>query len=318
MTNRFLLVGGAIAAIAAVGALIIYSLSNYGITQGPPTTPEEPHGTMQMEQIAERSGRTNDVVHDSRIMMEVNSYAISDRIDNPPIVSSSKQKFLTVDLSVRSIGHILPFSPNLFKLKTDVGEIAPSIITSSVDTGLRQIYLPKDQVIRTLLIFESPSFGKTPAILDYSDRSSSFSITLDQPGSSESKLVGDAKVLYAVGESMKDNSLRLKTDVSSVDRIDSYAPKPGNEAFRVSLTFQNEGNSTIRVDPSYVFILDNKSYIYSINESASNNLPSPLKKTDLEPSSSTTGDIIIEVPKQSAGLTLMYAGPNNTFLAKIY
>lgn len=154
MTNRFLLVGGAIAAIAAVGALIIYSLSNYGITQGPPTTPEEPHGTMQMEQIAERSGRTNDVVHDSRIMMEVNSYAISDRIDNPPIVSHQAE-FLTVDLSVRSIGHILPFSPNLFKLKTDVGEIAPSIITSSVDTGLRQIYLPKDQVIRTLLIFES-------------------------------------------------------------------------------------------------------------------------------------------------------------------
>ena len=313
--KTLVIVGIAIAAIAAVGAALV--LSNRNAHQGPSTAPEESHGTMQMEQIAQRSGRTNDVVHDNRIMMEVNSYAISDRINNPSIKPSLEEKFLTVDLSVRSIEQTLTLSPNLFKLQTGIGEIAPSIVTSSVDAGLKQVYLPKGQAIRTFLIFESPSFGETPAILEYSDRSSSFSITLDQTGSSQSKLVSELKPAYTVGQSMKNGSLRLKTGDSAIDRLGGYVPRPDNGAFKVSLTFQNEGNSTIRVDPSYVFIQNEKYYIYGINGPASNNLASPLKLTDLQPGSAITGDVVIEVPKESASLALMYAGPNNTFLVRI-
>lgn len=311
MKNMSLVIGGAIGAIAI--AALVYMI--YSTPQERPASQEQPRN-VQIEPVVERYGSTTDVVHDTRTMMEVNSYTISDSIDNLQTGSSPEANFLLVDLSVRSIDHILPLSPNTFKLKTDIGDIAPSSVTSSIDAGLKRVYVSEGQTVRAFLVFESPSFGETPAVLEYSDGTSFFSITLDQAGSLQSKLISETKPAYTAGENMKDGPLSLKAGVSAVD-IGEYVPRQGNDAYKVSLLFQNEGNSTVRIDPSYVFIQDDRLYVYRVNEPATSNLPSSLITTDLLPGSSAAGDVIIEVPKESTGLTLMYSGPNNFFIARI-
>jgi len=50
----------------------------------------------------------------------------------------------------------------------------------------------------------------------------------------------------------------------------------------------------------------------------SNTLLLPLRTVELEPGEVTSGDLIVEVPKDSMNLILMYGDPNNSFLARTY
>ena len=299
-------------------AIIIFLISNYPIQQAISTSTGESHGAMSMEQIAERSGKMNQVLHDSRMMIEVNSYKISETINKTLNTASIGSKYLLLDLSIRNIGHTLKLSPNLFVLKTDTGEVAPSSLTSYVEAGLRPIYVADGQTIRTVLIFELPSFDNSPQILDFSDGSSYFSFTLVPTQPPQSPILGSMQSPYRIGETMEDHSLKVLANVSSTEKTGNFEARSDTNSLKISLLFQNLGNDTIRIDPSYVFILDNKSYVYGVNEAASNSLSSPLRKVDLEPAGVISGHLIVEVPKDSKNLIFMYAGPSNSFLARTF
>ena len=45
--------------------------------------------------------------------------------------------------------------------------------------------------------------------------------------------------------------------------------------------------------------------------------PSPLKREVITPGGAIIGDIKVEVPKYSANLIFMYAGLNDSFLARV-
>ena len=319
MKNRSLVIAG-ITGVIAIGAIIGYVAINQNIQTSSPVKPEEEqqHSTMQMENIAVRSGKLRENVHDARMSMAVNSYRITSLLDGN-VAPASGNSFLVADLAVRGVEHSLSLSPNLFRLKTNVGVIEPSDITSLVDAGLRKIFLPEGQTFRGFLVFESDSFGTTPSILQYSDGMSSFTMTLEESGAPQRSYPSLITSTYVTGHPMQDNSLRLTTNVSSVSEpIDDYTPKSENNEFlRVLLEFENLGESSVRVDPSYVFIIDSESYTYGISESASDALGLPLKVTDLEPGDGVVGEVIVEVPRDSTDLMFMYAGPNNSFLAKV-
>ena len=297
-------------------AVIIFLVSYYPIQQTISTSTEESHRTMPMEQIAERSGRMNQVLHDSRMMIEVNGYQISETINNTMNTASTGSKYLFVDISIRNIGHTLKLSPNLFVLKTDTDEIAPSSVTSYVEAGLRPIYISDGWAIRTVIIFEHPGFGNSPQILDFSDGSSFFSFMLVPTQPPQSAILGSMEAPYRIGETMQDQSLKVLANVSTTEKVGKFESRADTNALKISLLFQNKGNDTIRIDPSYVFILDNESYVYGVNEAASNSLYSPLRTVDLEPAAVTRGQVIVEVPKDSENLIFMYAGPSNSFLAR--
>jgi hypothetical protein len=303
--------------VFAALAVIIFLLSNYQIhiLAG---TQEQPHGTMPMEQITQTSGKMNEVLHDNRMMIEVNSYKITNSINNSLIHDSTENKFLLVDLSVRSISHTLKLSPNVFVLKTDVGRIAPSSLTSHVDGGLRPIYLGDGQAIRTFLLFESPSLGDVTLTLEYSDGSSFFSIALVPIKSPQSPMLGVVEPRYRTGDIMQGDSLKVLANVSTADKRDKFESRPDINALNISLLFENIGNSTVRIDPSYVFILDNQSFAYSVSEADSNLLSSPLRTVELNPEAITRGNLIVQVPKNSTNLIFMYGDPNNSFLALLY
>ena len=297
--------------------VIIYLLSNYPI-HVLASSQEQRHGTMPMEQITQTSGKMNEVLHDSRMMIVVNNYKIIDSLNNFLNHDSTENKFLLVDLSVRNIDHTLKLSPNMFVLKTDVGQIAPSSLTSHVDAGLRAIYLGDGQTIRTSLIFERPNFGDVTPKLEYSDGSSFFSIALVPTKSPKSPILGVSEPQYRIGEIMQDDSLKVLANVSTADKIGKFESRPDTNALNISLQFDNIGNSSVRIDPSYVFILDNQSFAYSVNEADSNLLSSPLRTVELNPGAVTRGNLIAQVPKNSTNLIFMYGDPNNSFLARIY
>ena len=305
-----------IRAVFTALAVIIYFLSNHPIHNVVATT-EQPHGTMPMEQITQTSGKMNQVLHDNRMMIEVNGYKISEKINNSLIHDSAENKFLLVDLSIRSIGHTLKLSPNLFLLNTDSGQIMPSTLTTQVEAGLRPIYLGNGQAIRALLIFERPSFGDITPSLEYSDGSSFFNIDLVPTNPPQLPILGAAEPHYKTGEIMQDHFLKLSANVSRTEGIAKSLTRADTDAIKISLLIQNIGNSTIRIDPSYVFILDNKSYIYGVSESATmNKLLYPLRTVDLVPGGLTSGDVLVKVPKDSANLMFMYSGPNDSFLSR--
>ena len=298
-------------------AVIIFLLSNYPIHQVIASQGQS-HGTMPMEQITQTSGKMNQVLHDGRMMIVVNSYKIIDSLNNSLIHDTTENKFLLVDLSVRSITHSLKLSPNMFVVKTDVGQIAPSSLTSQIEAGLRPIYLADGQAIRAFLIFERPSFGDVTPTLEYSDGSSLFSIALVLSKSPKTIMLGVAEPQYKTGEIMQDDSLKVLANVSTADKIGKFESRPDTDALNISLLFDNIGNSTVRIDPSYVFIVDNQSFVYGVSEAGSNLLSSPLRTIELNPGAVTSGNLIVQVPKNSTNLIFMYGDPNNPFLATIY
>jgi hypothetical protein len=192
---------------------------------------------------------------------------------------------------------------------------------SSVETGLRHRYLPTNQTIRFLLVFNAPSFGSTASTtpsLEYSDGMSSFVITLENSNMlSQHYLLGSIalKPVFKTDELMTNNLLQLiaKTTLLS-------APNNKN-LLKISLTFQNVGKSVIHIDPSYVFVLDSKSYVYGIvpgwNSTSGTLRSSSLIATDLDPGKSISGDVAVELPNGSTNLVFIYTGPDNSFLAKI-
>lgn len=298
------------------------------VTSSP--TEEPQHGTMAMEQIAERTGNLGQVLHDDRMMIALNSYNIADTLRATGLggagaaASESGNRFLTVDLSVRSIGHTLPLSPNVFRLTTGgAQELAPSPFTPLVDGGMKTFYLPEGQAARVFLVFESPFFGDNLA-LKYSDRMSTFDVTLSAGAARPNVLISETEPQYTTDDLLQAGSLQLKIiNITSIE-TDSGASiqesgTTGDKAFKISLAFQNTGNSVIRIDPSYIFVQDNKLlYLYGMHTSLSaSNLASPLKTLDLEPGKGVTGDVIIALPADSSDLILAYFGPNNTFLARI-
>ena len=298
-------------------AVITYLLSNYPIHQVI-AIQQQSHGTMPMEQITQTSGKMNQVLHDGRMMIVVNSYKLSDSVNNSLIHDSTENKFLLVDLSVRSITHSLKVSPNMFVLKTNVDQTAPSSLTSQIEAGLRPIYLGDGQAIRTFLIFERPSFGDVTPTLEYSDGSSFFSIAFVLSKSPRTTMLGVAEPQFRTGEIMQDDSLKVLANVSAADKIGKFENGADTNAFNISLLFDNIGNSTVRIDPSYVFILDNQSFVYGVSEAESNLLSSPLRTVELNPGAVTSGNLIVQVPKNSTNLIFMYGDPNNSFLAKMY
>lgn len=292
------------------------------------------HGTMPMEQFAERVGTTGEVLHDAKMMLAVNGYNVTDTLVTTTsdgtystIASEAGNKFLTVDLTVRSIGHSLPLSPGLFRLARadSAQEISTSSYTPLVDAGMKRFSLPTGQAARMLLVFEAPSFTNN-SILKYSDLTSTFEITLSAEQVRPIILASESEPRYTTGEVMQDESLQLRIDnITSTqmgnDTANLVSGTAGinKEALKISLTFQNIGNSTVRIDPSYVFIQDNKTlYLYGTHTSLYGvPLPSSLNVTDLEPDESIAGDIIISLPTDSSDLLFMYASPNNTFIAKV-
>lgn len=282
------------------------------------STPEQSHGAMPMEQITQTSGKLNEVLHDSRMMIEVNSYKITNTINNSEIHDKGENKFLVVDLSVLSISHALKLSPNMFTLKTDVGDIAPSNSASFLDAGLRQIYIEAGQVVRARVMFEGPSFGDSAPMLKFSDGSSFFSIMFLPIRSPQAAITGLAEPRYRTGEGMRDESLKVLANVSTADKMGKFDSRVDTNALNISILFENIGNSIVRIDPSYVFIVDNQSFVYGISEAASNILSSPLRTVELNPGAVTSGNLIVQVPKNSTNLIFMYGDPNNSFLARTY
>ncbi|MFZ0513560.1 MAG: hypothetical protein WAM14_18280 [Candidatus Nitrosopolaris sp.] len=223
-----------------------------------------------LEHIAKTSGKLGEVLHDTRMMIQVNRYNITNRIinlNNNSLVQPLGNKFLTVDLSIRSIEHTLILLPDLFNLKTDTGDIVTpnTVFTSLVEAGLRHMYMPANQTVRFLLVFDAPSFGSTATAtptLGYSDGTSSFTITLENNNIlSQPNLLASVGLKSAskTGELMKNDSLQL-----IAKKVMLSSSVANNNLLKISLTFQNIGKFTIHIDASYVFILDNKSYSYGI------------------------------------------------------
>lgn len=297
-----------------------------------PEEEQQQHGTMPMTQFAERTGTAGEVLHDSMMMLAVNGYRVTDTITtagldgtSTTVTSETGNRFLTVDLTVRSIGHSLQLSPNLFKLTRadSPQEIPTSPLTPMVDAGMKKFSLPAGQAARMFLVFESPSFGDN-SILKYSDFVSTFEITLSAGEVRPVILASESRPQYTTDDIMRDGSLQLKvTNITSMETDNGTAnPESGtagtNKDLKISLAFQNTGNSTIRIDPSYIFVQDNKLlYLYGMHTSLSGKLASPLKATDLEPGRSIAGDVIISLPAESSDLIFMYSGPSNSFLAVI-
>lgn len=298
-----------------------------------PAEEQQQHGTMPMTQFAERTGKTGEVLHDSGMMLAVNSYKVSDTITtaglngvSTTVQSETGNKFLTVDLTVRSIGNSLQLSPNLFSLaRADNSQGIPaSPFTPLVDAGMKKFYLPAGQAARMLLVFEAPSFGDN-SILKFSNLVSTFEITLSAGEMRPVIVASESEPRYTTTDFMQDGSLQLKvTNITSIETDNGTAnaepDKAGtNKALKISLAFQNTGNSTIRIDSSYIFVQDNKLlYLYSMHTSLSvSKLASPLKTTDLEPGKSVTGDVIISLPAESSDLIFMYSGPSNSFTARM-
>jgi len=291
-----------------------------------PEEEQQQHGTMPMTQFAERTGTAGEVLHDSMMMLAVNGYKVTDTITtagldgtSTTVTSETGNRFLTVDLTVRSIGHSLQLSPNLFKLARadSPQEIPTSPLTPMVDAGMKKFSLPAGQAARMFLVFEAPSFGDN-SILKYSDFVSTFEITLSAGEVRPVILASESRPQYTTDDLMRDGSLQLK--VTNITSIETANPESGaaDKALKISLAFQNTGNSTIRIDPSYIFVQDNKLfYLYGMHTSLSGKLASPLKTTDLEPGRSTAGDVIISLPAESSDLIFMYSGPSNSFLAVI-
>ncbi|NWG38205.1 DUF4352 domain-containing protein [Nitrososphaera sp.] len=290
--------------------------------KNPPEEELEQHGTMPMEQFAERTGKTGEVLHDNRMMVAVNGYKVTDTIpitgpDGSSINTGSElgSKFLTVDLTVRSItGHTIPLSPNVFKLKTDVGEILPSPSTPLVDAGLKKLNLPDGQAARFFVVFEAPYFGND-LVLKYSDLTSTFEVTLSDNEARPPILSSESQPVYNTNQTMQDGSLQLL--VTNVTPVNDNASDGDKTLLKLSLTFKNTGQSTIRVYPSYVFIQDEELYVYGQHDSTAGILSSPLSVTDLEAGESVSGDIIIMMPANSSNLIFMYTGPNNSYIARI-
>lgn len=294
---------------------------------------ETRHDTMPMEQIADRFGNVNEVLHDNRMMIEVNDFELTDSAlnsaDNFSVNGSLPNKFLMIDLSIRNIGHTLKISPNLFKLSTGTGDvIPPSVHTSSLDAGLRDIYLPNDLTIRTLLLFGDSTFvgdssEQPPPVLEYSDGISVFSIGLLESVAKPSRSLSDIRPVpeFKIGEPMSDGSMRIfatATPFKEANKTVVHVPTSGStNPTEISMTFMNIGNSTIHIEPSYLFILDNKSYVYAMDNSLTPLVSSPLASTDLRPTQSVSGSVVMDLPKNVSGLTFLYSGPNNSFSAKM-
>jgi hypothetical protein len=124
------------------------------------------------------------------------------------------------------------------------------------------------------------------------------------------------EVTNKVGELMDDGSMQLTISTSSVSAVGKYAPKPNSMFLKIGLMFKNVGQTTIRIDPSYVFMLNGESYLHAIHESTFDK-SSSLKISNLELGDSIAGDVVVELPKEATGLIVMYSGPNNLFLARI-
>lgn len=349
------MVSVAIAAAVSVGLIFVGGpLRSPEVNEGTPNTAESPreespvepetnlpavtsgltgepqHGTMLMEQIAERTGNLGKVLHDDRMMIAVNSYSIADTLKATGLggagaaASEAGNKFLTVDLSVRSIGNSLPLSPNVFRLTTGgAQELVRSPFTPLVDGGMKTFYLPAGQAARVFLVFESPFFGDN-LTLKYSDLRSTFDVTLSAGAARPNVLISETEPQHTTDNLLLDGSLQLKiTNITSIETDSSTSNQEsataGNKALQISLAFQNTGNSTIRIDPSYIFVQDNKLlYLYGMHTSVSaGNLDLPLKTIDLEPGKGITGDVIISLRADSSDLIFAYLSPNNTFLARM-
>ncbi len=312
--KRMIIVGIVVSVIVGVAAYFLLHTPT-----APPSTPMEEREKVvpAIEHVAEKTGRMKEILHDDRMMIYVNGYSVSKTIDAPVRQEPMGTQFLIVDLSVMNmVGGVNSLSPNSFKLKTSLGEIMPSIYTTSINAGLRNIYLPNGQSIRTFVAFAAPDFGNTPIVLKYFDGTSSFSITLLNSDSPQSPLPSKVKPTFRIGESIHDDSLQLAANTTSISDIGNYTPKQKNTFLKITMNFRNIGKTSIHIDPSYIYVLDDKSYIYGIHESTSY-LPSRLSMIDLEPGKSISGDVVIEVPKDSVNLVFMYAGPNNSLFARI-